>query len=77
MPLIGVLVVLALGVAMLLSALYPRFRDVRPIWEVVLQIIFYGSPILYAIEVIPNETLPAPDHAQPDRLDARGVAPLR
>ena len=55
-PLIGVLVVLALGVAMLLSALYPRFRDVRPIWEVVLQVIFYGSPILYAIEVIPKES---------------------
>jgi ABC-2 type transport system permease protein len=56
LPLIGVLVVLALGVAMLLSALYPRYRDVRPIWEVVLQVIFYGSPILYAIEVIPDES---------------------
>jgi ABC-2 type transport system permease protein len=56
LPLIAVLVVLALGVAMLLSALYPRYRDVRPIWEVVLQIIFYASPILYAIEVIPKES---------------------
>jgi ABC-2 type transport system permease protein len=55
-PLIGTLVVLALGVAMLLSALYPRYRDVQPIWEVVVQIIFYGSPILYAIEVVPDET---------------------
>jgi ABC-2 type transport system permease protein len=54
-PLIAALVVLTLGVAMLLSALYPRYRDVRPIWEVVVQVIFYGSPILYAIEVVPDE----------------------
>ena len=51
------LVALATGMAMLLSALYPRFRDVKPIWEVALQVLFYGSPILYAIEVIPNENV--------------------
>ena len=56
LPLIGVLVVLALGVAMVLSALYPRYRDLKPIWEVVVQVIFYGSPILYAIEVVPDES---------------------
>src|SRR5680860_249460 len=48
--------ILAVGTSLLLSALYVRFRDVRPIWEVVLQMLFYGSPILYAIEVIPSET---------------------
>ena len=53
LPLI-VLAVFCLGVSMLLSALYPRFRDLRPIWEVLLQVLFYGSPILYAIEVIPE-----------------------
>lgn len=50
------LCVMATGVAMLLSALYVRFRDVQPIWEVVLQVLFYGSPILYAIELVPSET---------------------
>jgi ABC-2 type transport system permease protein len=54
LPLIAVLVLLATGLAMLLSALYPRFRDVKPIWEVISQVLFYASPILYAIEVIPN-----------------------
>src|SRR3712207_3033024 len=39
---------------MLLSALYVRFRDVQPIWEVLLQVIFYGSPILYVIEILPS-----------------------
>ena len=39
--LLGALGTFALGLAMLLSALYVRFRDVKPIWEVVLQL-FYG-----------------------------------
>jgi len=45
------------GLAMLLSALFVRFRDVKPIWEVVLQVIFYGSPILYVMELLPTEQL--------------------
>jgi ABC-2 type transport system permease protein len=52
--LLGYLIVLALGVAMLMSALFVRYRDMRPIWEVVLQIVFYASPVLWVIEKIPN-----------------------
>ncbi len=47
LPLAGLLATLAIGVGMLLSALYVRFRDIEPIWDVVSQILFYGSPILY------------------------------
>ena len=50
--LIVVLAVFVLGLAMLLSALYVRFRDVKPIWEVVLQVAFYATPVIYAIETI-------------------------
>jgi ABC-2 type transport system permease protein len=32
---------------MLLSALYVRFRDVQPIWDVISQILFYSSPVMY------------------------------
>lgn len=53
LPLLA-LAVFAVGVSMFLSALYPRFRDLSPIWDVLLQMLFYGSPILYAIEVIPD-----------------------
>jgi ABC-2 type transport system permease protein len=49
-PLVGLLVVFASGVGMLLSALYVRFRDVQPIWEVFLQLLYYGSPILYTVQ---------------------------
>ncbi len=40
-------IVLATGIGMLLSALYVRYRDVQPIWEVISQILFYCSPIMY------------------------------
>jgi ABC-2 type transport system permease protein len=43
------LVILSTGTGMLLSALYVRFRDVQPIWEVFLQLLYYGSPIIYTI----------------------------
>jgi ABC-2 type transport system permease protein len=46
------MLVLATGTAMLLSALYVRYRDIRPIWEVVLQAFFYATPILYPIEKV-------------------------
>jgi ABC-2 type transport system permease protein len=46
-PIAGGFIVLATGLGMLLSALYVRFRDVQPIWEVLLQVWFYASPIMY------------------------------
>jgi len=41
---------------MLLSALYVRYRDVRPIWEVVLQALFYATPVLYPIEAVIDQS---------------------
>jgi ABC-2 type transport system permease protein len=40
-------VVFATGIGMLLSAAYVRFRDVAPIWEVLVQAWFYCTPIMY------------------------------
>jgi ABC-2 type transport system permease protein len=50
--LLGLLTMLTLGLAMLLSAAYVRYRDVRPIWEVTLQLMFYATPVIYALETI-------------------------
>ena len=55
--LIAILVVFAAGMAMLLSALYVRLRDLRPIWEVVLQVLFYATPIIYVLETIDSRTI--------------------
>lgn len=52
--LVLLLTLLGVGFTMLLSVLYVRFRDVQPIWDVVLQITFYGSPILYVIGNLPE-----------------------
>lgn len=51
-PLIALLAIFAFGLAMLLSALFVRYRDVEPIWDVVLQVLFYGSPILYGLDTV-------------------------
>ena len=50
-----VVVVLATALAVLLSVLYVRFRDVQPIWEVTLQLLFWGTPIFYTIQDVPED----------------------
>ncbi|HMJ02143.1 MAG TPA: ABC transporter permease [Conexibacter sp.] len=55
--LMALLALFAASLSTLLSALYVRYRDVRPVWEVLLQMLFYGTPIFYTLDVIPNETL--------------------
>jgi ABC-2 type transport system permease protein len=53
-PLIVLMVAFASGVTMLVSALYVRYRDVQPIWEVALQMLFYASPIIYVASTYPD-----------------------
>jgi ABC-type polysaccharide/polyol phosphate transport system ATPase subunit/ABC-type polysaccharide/polyol phosphate export permease len=53
-PIVLFLAVFATGVAMLLSALYVRYRDVDHVWALVRQALFYASPILYAATMIPE-----------------------
>jgi ABC-2 type transport system permease protein len=53
LPLILLLMVmLASGAAMLVSCLFERYRDVKPITDVLLQALFYGTPIFYPVERI-------------------------
>jgi ABC-2 type transport system permease protein len=53
MPVIaGAFFVLTAGVAMLLSSLYVRYRDVAPIWSVIGQALFYASPVFITVEAI-------------------------
>jgi ABC-2 type transport system permease protein len=49
-PLFALLAALGMGLAMLLSTLFVRYRDVAPIWDVTLQVLFYGSPIFYMVQ---------------------------
>jgi ABC-2 type transport system permease protein len=53
LPLIlATLMVFATGMAMLLSALFVRFRDIQPIWEVFSQVLFYASPLIIPAEKV-------------------------
>lgn len=45
---------LALGLSLLLSALFVKYRDIGYIWEVILQAGFYLTPILYPLALITN-----------------------
>ncbi len=57
-PLIMVEVyILALGTSLFLSAAFVKFRDVSYIWEVLLQLMFYITPIIYPLSRITDETL--------------------
>ena len=58
-PIVFGFIVLATGIGMLLAALYVRFRDVAPIWEVFLQVWFYGSPVMYPATAYVTPKLPA------------------
>lgn len=50
LPLLALLLALfTAGLAMILSVSYVSYRDVRPIWDVVLQMTFYASGIFIAI----------------------------
>jgi ABC-2 type transport system permease protein len=48
------LVLLTTAVAMLLSVLFVRIRDIGIIWSVALMALFYGSPILYPFDKAPQ-----------------------
>jgi ABC-2 type transport system permease protein len=49
---LGLLLILTAAVAVLLSALYPRFRDTGIIWGVAATALFYATPVLYPIEIV-------------------------
>lgn len=53
-PIFVELFILATGVALLLSTLFVKYRDIGPIWEVVLQAGMYATPIIYSLTFIVN-----------------------
>jgi ABC-2 type transport system permease protein len=48
--LIAGLFVLTTAVSMIVSSLYPRFRDVGILWTVAVTALFYATPVLYPLE---------------------------
>jgi ABC-2 type transport system permease protein len=48
------LIVITVAVSMIVSSLFPRFRDMAIIWSVASTVLFYASPILYPIDKVPG-----------------------
>jgi ABC-2 type transport system permease protein len=56
LPVIVLLItVYAIAVSMIVSSLYPRFRDVAIIWSVAATALFYATPVLYPLEAIADK----------------------
>jgi ABC-2 type transport system permease protein len=53
-PLLLELYVFVLGLALLASTLFVRFRDVGQIWEVAVTLLFFSAPIMYPITILPD-----------------------
>jgi len=51
---IAALTVLTAAVSVILASLYVRFRDAAIIWSVLATVLFYGSPVLYPFEKVPE-----------------------
>jgi ABC-2 type transport system permease protein len=51
---VATLFVITAATSMLLSSLYVRYRDVAIIWSVAATALFYGTPVLYPIEIVPE-----------------------
>jgi len=49
------LYVFIMGVSFYLSALFVKFRDIGHIWGVLNQILFYATPIVYPLALVPNK----------------------
>ncbi len=48
------LFVAAMATSFLLSALYVKYRDIQYIWEVGSQMLFYATPIIYPLVIVPH-----------------------
>jgi len=53
-PLLLELYVFTLAIALILSAVFVRLRDIGQIWELLLQVFFYASPIVYPVGYLPG-----------------------
>jgi ABC-2 type transport system permease protein len=56
-PLLAILVLFSASLSTLLSALYVRYRDVKPAWDVALQMLFYATPVFYMLDTLHNRTI--------------------
>lgn len=52
--LVAQLFVIATSISFILSAMYVKFRDISYIWEVIAQALFYGSGVIFPLQLAPE-----------------------
>jgi ABC-2 type transport system permease protein len=57
-PLLAELYIFSLGVGLILATLFVRLRDIGQVWELLLQLLFYASAIIYPIGFLPPWSRP-------------------
>jgi ABC-type polysaccharide/polyol phosphate export permease len=58
LPVLALQFLFTLGVAFFLSSITPRYRDVRHLTEVALMVLFWLTPIIYSISMVPGKLQP-------------------
>ena len=53
-PLLVELYIFVLGLALILTTLFVSFRDMGQVWELAAQLMFYASPIIYPVVLLPQ-----------------------
>jgi ABC-2 type transport system permease protein len=62
---VALFLAITIGMSLLLSSLYVRFRDTMQLWSVITLILFYGSPIIFPVEAVPGGLRDALFYANP------------
>jgi ABC-2 type transport system permease protein len=68
---LGLMFVVTLAVSMIVSSLYPRFRDLAIIWTVFATALFYATPVLY-----PLDRVVATSHTLAQVIPLNPLAPI-
>jgi ABC-2 type transport system permease protein len=53
---LALLFIITTAVSMIVSSLFPRFRDTAIIWSVAATVLFYATPVLYPLEVVKDQS---------------------
>jgi len=54
LPLLVELYLFTVGLGLLLSALYVRFRDISQVWELIASLLFFACAIFYPVGILPD-----------------------
>jgi lipopolysaccharide transport system permease protein len=49
------LIAITIGISLATSVLFLKYRDLNQVWDVIIQVGFFIAPIIYPLEIIPEQ----------------------